>query len=129
MVAGESGMHRFDHRGERGTTGGATLALKTLALGGVLEQRGGAAQPLLGAGEDDAAPTVAQAHDDACRFGEVGQGGLDALRALAGDAQHRGAQQSAAACDDLCGRSDEAGDGEELGVRDPGERLGGNQAL
>ena len=98
VVEGEAGRDRVEHRGERRTAGGVTLTLGALALGDVLEQGGRAAEPVLGAGQDDAASAVAQVHDDACRCREVGQRGLNAFGALAGDAQHRGAQQPAAAC-------------------------------
>jgi hypothetical protein len=65
VVAGESGLHRFDHRGEGCTTGGLALAFHTLGLGDLLEQDFRATKTLLGAGQDDAAPAVAQPHHDA----------------------------------------------------------------
>ena len=93
-----------------------TLTFGALGLGDVLEQVGGPTKTVLGAGQDDAAASVAQVHDDARRVRQVGQCGLDALGALAGDAQHRGAEQAAAASDDLDGRTDQARVGEQLGI-------------
>ena len=132
-MEGESGRDRVEHGGECGASGRATLTLDALDLGDVLEQAGGATEAVLGAGEHDAAAAVAQVHDDACRCRQVGQCGPDALRALAGDTQHRVAEQSTSTSDDLGGGTDQARVGKQLGlgVRGGGcgERLGGDESL
>jgi hypothetical protein len=129
VVEGESGGDGVEHRGERGASRGATLTLGALALGHLFEQGGRATEPVLGTRQDDAAPAVAHAHDDASRVRQVGQSGTNAFGALAGDAQHRVAQQPAAASDDLDSRAGQAREGEELGIGGSGERLRGDVAL
>ncbi len=120
---------RLDDRRKRCATCGLAVAFGLLRGGHLFETGLNDRKAVGRPADDDAATPVAHPRDDAQRCRQFGDDLVDLLRTYVRDAQHRVAEQSTTATDDLRRRTDEARDGEQLDIVDAGERLGGELTL